>query len=129
MSPMHLNATRNPLLTGRRSRWFAALVFCTFAIPLGVRLSGFVVRATYPQSILYNEGWNAYYAHDAAAGRPLYGARPLRTAVNYPPLSFHLMGALGRVLGDLNFAGRVLSLAALFWVALCAGFVARRISG
>ena len=126
---MHLNATRNPLLTGRRSRWFAALVFCTFAIPLGVRLSGFVVRATYPQSILYNEGWNAYYAHDAAAGRPLYGARPLRTAVNYPPLSFHLMGALGRVLGDLNFAGRVLSLAALFWVALCAGFVARRISG
>jgi hypothetical protein len=125
MSPTPPNAR----LSARQCRWFAVLVFCTFAIPVAVRFSGFVVRATYRQPILYNEGWNAYYAHDAATGVPLYGARPDRMAVNYPPLSFHLAGALGRVLGDLNFAGRVLSLAALLWVAFCAGFAVRRISG
>jgi hypothetical protein len=116
-------------LNGRQSRGFAALVFCTFAIPVAVRFSGFVVRATYRHEIVYNEGWNTYYAHDAATGQPLYGARPDRMAVNYPPLSFHLAGALGRVLGDPNFAGRVLSLAALLWVAFCAGFAAQSISG
>jgi hypothetical protein len=124
-----LSRAPGPRLSGRQSRCFAALVFCAFAIPVAVRFSGFVVRATYRHQIVYNEGWNTYYAHDAATGQPLYGTRPDRMAVNYPPLSFHLVGALGRVLGDFNFAGRVLSLAALLWVAFCAGFTARSISG
>src|SRR5471030_3561374 len=78
---------------------------------------------------MYNVGWDPYYADQDPPGKPLYGTRPDRLAVNYPLLSFHLVGALGSVLGDLNFAGRVLSLAALLWVALCAGWAARSLSG
>jgi hypothetical protein len=124
-----LSRAPGPRLSGRLSRCFAALVFSIFAIPVAVCFWGFAVRATYRSEIMYNEGWNTYYAHQAATGQPLYGTRPDRLAVNYPPLSFHLVGALGSVLGDLNFAGRVLSLAALLWVALCAGWAARSLSG
>jgi hypothetical protein len=120
-------------IPGRRTQFlsiaFALLVFCAFAIPVAERMSGYVVRATFRHATGYNEGWNTYYSGYAAAGRPLYGKPPDRLAANYPPLSFHLEGALGRVTGNLNFAGRILSLAALFWVALCAGFTVCRLSG
>src|SRR6185503_960194 len=79
--------------------------------------------------IMFNEGWNTYHARSAAVGVPLYATRPDRSAVNYPPLSFHLVGALGRVLGDINLAGRWLSIVSLVWITLCAALVARQISG
>lgn len=86
------------------------------------------MRATFRHATGYNEGWNTYYSDYAATGRPLYGTPPDRLAANYPPLSFHLEGALGRLTGNFNVAGRILSLAALFWVALCAGFTVHRLS-
>ncbi len=103
------------------------LVFCALALPVFSRLAGFTIRALYPQLILYNEGWNAYYAHSAANGIPLYGTPPERLAVNYPPLSFHVAGALGRWMGDVNLAGRAISLVSLVWAALCAGYIVRKI--
>ena len=78
------------------------LVCGVLGLPVVARLSDFVSRAAYRQQIMFNEGWNTYHAHSAAIGEPLYAARPDRSAVNYPPLSFHLVGALGRPLGDVN---------------------------
>jgi Dolichyl-phosphate-mannose-protein mannosyltransferase len=64
-----------------------------------------------------NEGWNAYYA-DAAMGRmPLYPSRDQLITNNYPPLSFYIVGALGRLLGDPVLAGRLLSLASILVIA------------
>ena len=57
-----------------------------------------------------DEGWNAFYAAAAIAGRPLY-PHGLMTN-NYPPLSFYLVGALARLTGDAVIAGRILSLVA-----------------
>ncbi len=56
-----------------------------------------------------DEGWNAYLAHAAMTGAPLY---PQGLMINnYPPLSFYVVGALGSITGDPILAGRLLSLA------------------
>ncbi len=115
--------------TGQWSRPILLLVCVVLALPVAARIAGFAARSTYRQPIIFNEGWNAYHAHSAAIGQALYAAKPDRMEINYPPLSFHLVGALGRVLGDVNFAGRLLSFAALAWVTLCAALIVRSISG
>jgi hypothetical protein len=76
----------------------------------------------------YNEGWNAYHQVRAAGGEPLYGATPWRP-VNYPFLSFYLVGWLGRLFGDVLIAGRVLNLASLAAVSLSGALVVRRCGG
>lgn len=93
------------------------------------RLAGIADGFTYRYRIVFNDGWNAYRASSASAGVPLYMARPAHTAVDYPPLSFHLVGALSRLTGDVNLAGRWLSLLSLVWVVVCSAGVARKISG
>lgn len=65
----------------------------------------------------YNEGWNAYWAEVAWHGGPLYPPVDSPISNNYPPLSFYLVGALGRVVGDNIFAGRLLALASLGVIA------------
>lgn len=116
-------------LKQNRVNCFLGLLFCAAAIPLAVRTAGLVARANLFPGVTFNEGWNAYYAHRAVTGIPLYGAPPNRLVINYPPLSFHVNGALAGASGDANFTGRMTSLAALFWVSLCAGFIAYRFSG
>jgi len=60
-----------------------------------------------------NEGWNAYFA-DAAMGRmPLYPSAEKLITNNYPPVSYYIVGGLGRLLGDPILAGRLLSLTAV----------------
>jgi len=66
----------------------------------------------------YNEGWNAYWAEVAWRGGALYPAVDSPISNNYPPLSFYLVGGLGRLIGDNIFAGRLLALLSLIGVAL-----------
>jgi hypothetical protein len=70
-------------------------------------------RAGFPIEIAQNEGWNAYHA-DAAMGvtgaAPLYPLTDTLIVNNYPPLSFYVVGALGKIFGDALYVGRVLSL-------------------
>ncbi|WP_195175629.1 glycosyltransferase family 39 protein [Mesorhizobium sp. INR15] len=76
-----------------------------------------VYRAFLNIEIDINEGWNAYFA-DAAMGRmPLYPSARQLIANNYPPLSFYIVGGLGRLIGDPVLAGRLLSLAAVLVIA------------
>ncbi|HEV2201241.1 MAG TPA: hypothetical protein VGR73_15600 [Bryobacteraceae bacterium] len=96
------------------------------ALAAGYRLYSLALRTVYPNPISFNEGWNAYYATAASEGAKLYGAQPTLTAVNYPPLSFHLVGLAGRFLHDPNFAGRLISLLSLAWVAACVAVIVRK---
>jgi len=57
-----------------------------------------------------NEGWNAYQALAALSGSLLYPPGNAFITNNYPPLSFYIVGALGRVLGDNLVAGRLIAL-------------------
>src|SRR6266545_158591 len=72
-----------------------------------------VVRSTYSSEINYNEGWNSYYATYASLGKALYASESHYIGLNYPPLSFHLVGLVGKLLGDVTRAGRWISLLSL----------------
>lgn len=87
------------------------------------------IGVTAPQHITLNanEGWNAYHAASVNAGQPLYPSPPGLVVTNYPPLSFYIVGAFGRVVGDVMLAGRLLSLVSfLVWAAALA-LTARRL--
>ncbi len=86
-------------------------------------------RAFLNIDINWNEGWNAYWA-DAAMGRmPLYPSPNQLITNNYPPLSFYIVGAFGRLIGDPILAGRLLSLLAVAMIAVSVALVIRRLGG
>lgn len=86
-------------------------------------------RAAVRVEIDVNEGWNAYFADAALGNRPLYPAADELITNNYPPLSFYAVGACGRVVGDAAFAGRLLSLAAVFATGMLVGLAVRQFGG
>ena len=87
-----------------------------------------VQRISQYADINYNEGWNTYRADMAARGDPLYGLPPRFTATNYPPLSFHLVGFLGRFLG-YTVAGRWIALASFAFLAIAVAALVRQFTG
>jgi hypothetical protein len=70
------------------------------------------------------EGWNAYHAMSAFGGE-LYPRFPSMMYDNYPPLSFLVVGGLGKFIGDNIFAGRIVALASTAVTALCVGTISR----
>lgn len=85
-----------------------------------------IARIAAHGAINYNEGWNAYHQQEALQGKPLYGSPPTLTCNNYPPLSFHFIGLLGRLTGDVNQTGRWVALFSLAFVALLCGAIVRQ---
>lgn len=74
-----------------------------------------------------NEGWNAYHAMAAMAGHGLY---PHGLMVNnYPPLSFYVIGILGKSLGDFVIAGRLVSLVSFLAIAMGLAVLVRQLDG
>ena len=76
-----------------------------------------------------NEGWNAYHAVAAMAGRGLYPSAQSFLTNNYPPLSFYVVGFLGVVVGDAIVAGRAISLVAFLCVCGFSAVAVRRMEG
>jgi hypothetical protein len=64
-----------------------------------------------------NEGWNAFFAQVAMRAGELYPAPGGTIFNNYPPLSFYVVGAVGRVMGDNIFAGRTVALLSMLIIA------------
>lgn len=88
-----------------------------------------VYRAFLNVEIENNEGWNAYFA-DAAMGKmPLYPSADQLITNNYPPLSFYIVGLVGRLLGDPVLAGRLLSLIAVIAIAIAISLGVRQLGG
>ena len=56
-----------------------------------------------------NEGWNAYHSLAAMSGSALYPPPNGFVVNNYPPLSYYIVGAFGKLVGDYIIAGRLLS--------------------
>jgi hypothetical protein len=71
----------------------------------------------YRVSTGYNEGWNALWSDVALRGGVLYPPPQAAIANNYPPGSFYVIGALGRVLGDNIIAGRIVAFASYLAIA------------
>jgi hypothetical protein len=77
-----------------------------------------VWRSQFLIEIWFTEGWNAYFQDAAASGAQLYPASDALIVNNYPPLSFYVIGLLGKGLGDDLFVGRALSLVSLVAVSV-----------
>jgi hypothetical protein len=65
-----------------------------------------------------NEGWNAYFARMAMTHGTPYPAVDSFLVNNYPPLSFYVIGEVGKVVGDNIVAGRIVALLALLVTSL-----------
>jgi len=97
-----------------------------FLLGLGLILSAYpLLRAFYGIEIVYNEGWNGYLQLRAQHGQPLYSGYSPYYFNNYPPLSFYIVGLLGRLTGDVVLAGRLLSLAGFAAMAWACGHAVR----
>jgi hypothetical protein len=89
-----------------------------------------VWRAFFPMEIWGNEGWNAYHADAAMRGAAqLYPPTDGLTANNYPPLSYYVMGWLGRVFGDPLYVGRAVSIVSTLAIGAAAAAVVRQFGG
>ncbi len=88
-----------------------------------------VWRAFFPLEIWGNEGWNAYHADAAMRGAQLYPPPDGLVANNYPPLSYYLIGWLGRLFGDPLYVGRALSILATLGIGAAAAAVVRQFGG
>jgi hypothetical protein len=97
--------------------FLSVLSFWLFALPLRAMFSHVPMN--------YNEGWNALHAARFMAGGPLYPPVSNDIFINYPPLSFYLVGGLGRLMGDYIFAGRLVSLISMVVVAVNIHLIAR----
>jgi hypothetical protein len=112
--------------TGRVTWIVAVLCLCSLA---AVFLWYPMARITSYVEVNYNEGWNSYRQQMAAQGIMLYALPPDYAATNYPPLSFHMVGFLGKLTGDMTAAGRWVSVASLLAIALLIAAITRQVSG
>jgi len=109
-----------------------ALVWITLAILVAFSLATLYypwVRAFYRYEFNYNEGWNVYNTQAAMQHLPLYYPKYGWTTVNYPFLSFYLVGYLSRLTGDYLLTGRLLSLVALLVSCVLVGLIVKKLTG
>jgi hypothetical protein len=98
----------------------AALYWCACVLLLGVVAFGMtrpLLQIGRYIPLDPNEGWNAYFGDAAINGGVLYPPADALITNNYPPLSFYIVGAVGHLTGDNIFAGRVIALLSLLFVA------------
>ena len=100
---------------------------------LGVLACYFLIwpiwRAQFLVEIWFTESWNAFHQDAAAAGSALYPGGDELIVNNYPPLSFFVIGELGRLFGDSLFVGRGLSIIGLLALAIEIALAVRILAG
>jgi hypothetical protein len=106
-------------------RWFDVLVRFT-ALVVALALLWIASIAGLQVYRGYNEGWNAYHALAAVTGGALYPRPPSLMVNNYPPLSFFIVGGVGRFVGDMIVAGRIVSLVSTLVAGWAVFAIARR---
>jgi hypothetical protein len=84
-------------------------------------------RAFFYMEVDYNEGWNIYNAEAITRHQLLYPERFGWTSVNYPMLSFYLLGHLHGLTHDYLFTARIVSLLSLLACSVLVGAIVRRL--
>jgi len=105
--------------------WITLAVLCAFSLATLVYP---VARAFYRLPINYNEGWNVYNTQVAMQHLPLYYPKYGWTTVNYPFLSFYLVGYVSHIIGDYLLTGRLLSLVALLVSCVLVGLIVKKLT-
>lgn len=123
--PQHLRSSR----IMKKSRFWEnfSLGILIFAVALLFLYP--ILRMSYILPVNYNEGWNAYHSLNATLGQELYSLENPWTPNNYPPLSFYLIGGIGKIIGNPILAGRYISFLALLFVGFCTGWIVKQLGG
>ena len=114
-----------------RSRPNATIIVCAAALA-GMALFIYATKlqtVSFPASLAYNEGWNAYFGARLARGGDLYGVADGFVWNNYPPLYHILQAAVLNLGADPIIFGRWLSLVSIGFIALLLGTLAHRRRG
>lgn len=99
-----------PLISWISIIFLIFITLSTLAVP--------IIRIGFKFSIDYNEGWNVFHSVRAATGKVLYDRKIMEwTIINYPPLSFYIVGILGKVFGSPLLTGRFIALLSLLFVS------------
>jgi len=90
--------------------------------------SGFILwRIVVPLQIDVNEAWNGWQVDRWLSGAPLYPEANALIINNYPPLSFYIVAAIRPAFENSIMAGRFLSIASVFVIALAIYLSARHL--
>jgi len=119
----------SPASTKVRARSISWLLVWTCVAVTVLILSGPVTASCFRFERNYNEGWNVYNAMTVAHHQLLYPPGYGWTAVNYPMLSFYLLGHLHRLTNDYLFTARAVSFLSLIGCAVLAGAIVRTLKG
>jgi hypothetical protein len=111
---------------GAAAEWVTLALILAFSL---LTLCYPAVRAFYRFESNYNEGWNVYNALAAMQHQRLYYPKYGWTTVNYPILSFYLVGYLSRLGCDSLFTGRMISLGALLFSCVLVGLIVKKLTG
>src|SRR5436190_1364918 len=106
-----------------------AIVFAVLVVLAVLLLWAPLARIPRRFDINYNEGWNSYIQQTVVNGGRIYGNPPVLTYTNYPPFSFHVVGLLGKVTGNVTITARCLSAISVFLIALFIGLTVHCITG
>ena len=106
--------------------WITLAVLCAFSL---ATLYYPMVRAFYSFEFNYNEGWNVYNTQAAMQHLPLYYPKYGWTTVNYPFLSFYIVGYMSHFIGDYLLTGRLLSLVSLLVSCVLVGLIVKKATG
>jgi hypothetical protein len=85
-------------------------------------------RAFYRIEINYNEGWNVYNAQAARSHLLLFDRPYGWTTVNYPLVSFYLIGYLSKLGEDYLLTGRMISLVSLAASCVLVGVIVMKLT-
>jgi hypothetical protein len=87
-----------------------------------------ILRLCFTIPLDYNEGWNAYHALRAIQGENIYDPQGKLFLNNYPPLSFYIVGSVGKLIQDNIYAGRFVALLSFFLIGITIGLAVFSIS-
>ena len=106
--------------------WITLAIVCAYSLVL---LLYPMVRAFYRTGINYNEGWNVYATQAVLQHQLVYYPKYGWTTVNYPMLSFYVVGFTSHLIGDYLLTGRLLSLAALLVSCVLVALIVKKLTG
>jgi hypothetical protein len=112
---MNNNESGNAPATTSRMLYWAGMTLIAAALCFGLIEPVLTLGRFVPLDP--NEGWNALFAEIAMRGGALYPSPGGLIINNYPPLSFYIVGGLGRLMGDNIYAGRLVALVSMLIVA------------
>lgn len=90
----------------------------------------YLIRIGYNFEINYNEGFNVFNSVKVESGGVLYDSKEnVYRTVNYPPLSFYIIGYINNIVGNPLIVGRSISLLSLFLISICVAVAVIKLGG